>query len=884
MRRIDLSGIWRVDAAGVQAEIPLPGTLDEAGIGERDDPLQQWKLEDVRRIGFWREGDPIVTRLTRRVRWEGAAVYARRIQWEKRPGERVFVTCGRSRQLRLRVNGREAPLAEPGSLSTPWRFEITDLATGDDELVFICDNTYTGWPREAIVYASAASDETQTNWNGLLGELSLCTTLPARAARVRALPRGDRLDVEVTLDSRTPWEGTLTVQSPALAETAELPVSLPAGVHTCRLPGLFLRPDATRWDLEQGVLHSLTVSGEGLEPAEIRFGIRDFEARPDGFRLNGRPVFLRGEANCAVFPLTGYPPTDPVAWREILLRYRAYGVNCMRFHSHCPPEAAFEAADALGMLMQPELSHWDPAHAFESPEARAYYAMELEAILRHLANHPSFVMLTFGNELQAGAEGHAFMDELLAQARALDPTRRYANSSNAHYGALGPDAASDFFTAMSNRDLPLRGTYDGMGGWINRAEDSLCPDYREGIAGVGKPVFCFEVGQFEVLPDFGELSLYTGVTRPDNLAHIRRRVEAAGLTEIWPRWVEATGELSLLGYRAEVEAALRTPGLSGISLLGLQDFPGQGTALVGMMNAHLRPKPCAFAQPERFRAFFRDTLPMLRLPRFTFWSGETLRAEACLAHWGRDPLRGRLRWSLSCGGEGALSETEAAPGGLVELGTLEIPLPRAEEPARLELTLHFGEHENRYPLWVYPEEAAVCPAGVYECRTLDEEARSVLARGGRVYLSPPATEEALPHSIPAQFTTDFWSVCTFPQQTGAMGQWIDAEHPLFRAFPTEEHTDWQWRTMARQRAVILPGWVKTIVAELDSYAFLRLMAQLLECRCGGGRLFFSSLGLQDLQAHPEARALQRAVYRYLDSEAFAPEQELSLDWIREMIG
>ena len=108
---------------------------------------------------------------------------------------------------------------------------------------------------------------------------------------------------------------------------------------------------------------------------------------------------------------------DVGSWKGILQKYRDYGVNCMRFHSHCPPEAAFTAADEMGMLMQPELSHWDPEHAFESEEARAYYRTELRQILRSLACHPSFVMLTFGNELQAGETGHAFMDTLLKEAR-----------------------------------------------------------------------------------------------------------------------------------------------------------------------------------------------------------------------------------------------------------------------------------------------------------------------------------------------------------------------------------------------------------------------------------------------------------------------------------
>ena len=116
-----------------------------------------------------------------------------------------------------------------------------------------------------------------------------------------------------------------------------------------------------------------------------------------------------------------------------------------------------------------------------------------------------------------------------------------------------------------------------------------------------------------------------------------------------------------------------------------------------------------------------------------------------------------------------------------------------------------------------------------------------------------------------------------------MGQYIDENHPLFAHFPTEFHTNWQWWPMASQRAAILPQRFQAIITELDSYAFLRPMAQLLECRCGNGKLLFSSLGLQDLQQYPEARALQDSIYHYMDSEKFIPEQEIDIAVFEQLV-
>ena len=889
MRTVSLEGFWQCEIPGQKGSILLPGTLDEAGIGPADDPAKQWKLDEVRRIGFWQEGDPIVTRLTRKHAFEGEARISRRISAAFAPEERVFADIERARHLRLFVNGKEAPLCHPACISAPYVFELTGLMTGDDELTFLSDNSCPGWPREAIVYSSAATDETQTNWNGLLGTLRLRAERRVFISAVRVYPRGGRADVCVELDAAERWSGTLKIRSAAL-EDAEQAAQTEAGVHCVWFRGLGIREDAGRWDLETGNLHELEVSGDGLESRRVRFGVRDFTAEDGTLRLNGRRFFLRGEANCAVFPETGYPPMERESWKKLIARYRSYGVNCLRFHSHCPPEAAFEAADEMGMLMQPELSHWNPTDAFSAPEAQRYYQTELIRMLESLANHPSFVMLTFGNELHAREEGRLFMNKLLALAREKDATRLYANASNPDYGQAGPDPASDFYTSSNAWDQDLRATSAGPSGWLNREGPDWRRNYASAVSAIRKitdqPVFSFEVGQYEVLPDFDEIGDYRGVTEAANLMHIRRKVQEAGLEDEWKRQVEASGELSLLCYRAEVEAALRTEGMSGISLLGLQDFPGQGTALVGMMNAHLEPKPYPFAKPERFAAFFRDSLPVLALPRFTWTEGEWLEAEMSMAHFGRDQRTGRGAWSLSGESvrmEGALEERTCAAGALTGLGTVRFRLPVTGKPRRLELTVAFGGERNTYPLWVYPAEESFDAGRVHECRALDGEAEQVLAAGGCVFLSPDSTEAALPGAVKPQFSTDFWSVCTFPEQSGCMGQLIDDRHPVFEHFPTSFHTDWQWWNMAGQRAMVIPRRLKPIIREMDSYAFLRPMAQLFECRCGGGRLMVSSLGLHRLDEHPEARALRRAILQYMNSERFLPEQEMTPEEIRRLV-
>ena len=893
----DLSGVWQCSIPGMTAPVRLPGTLDESGIGFPDQNNNQWH-PDAAVNDAMKQGGRIATRLTRRFTWEGPARITRTVSTAFAPGKRVFLECERSRCLRLEINGTPVPDFVPPTISTPHVFEVTSLLTGEDEITLIPDNSYPGLPHDDIVYSSAATDETQTNWNGVLGYIRLRGENACFISGIRVLPRSRTADVHLTLSSSVPWKGTIRLSCDAFREDAERQ-DCQAGPGETQIVfrDLPLRDDAPRWDEEEGNLHRITARGDGLEEKSAFFGIRTFGDDGRGcLALNGRRIFLRSEANCCVFPETGHPPMTAEEWKGILSTYRAYGVNCMRFHSHIPPEAAFTAADELGMMMQPELSHWNPRNALETEESFRYYRTELAETVKWLANHPSFVMLTFGNELCTGAEGRRRMNEMLRLAKSLDGTRLYANASNGQYGLEGCDAESDFYASQSYYGFMIRATSAEMKGYLNEGEPTADHDYDASLAEIrktySKPVFTFEVGQYEVLPDFREIGDFRGVTRPDNLEIIRERVAGRGLSDRWEQYCEATGELSLLCYREEIEAALRTEGLSGISLLGLQDFPGQGTALVGMLNSHLQPKPCDFARPERFRAFFTPVLPLALLPARTWTCGEEIRMSIRLANYGKTALRGRVRWTLA-GKAGILDsgETETGdwPVGLSARHPAAFRAPLLDCPEKLELTLSLGEYVNRYALWVYPDARPACPPGILEARALNREVLETLRGGGTVFLSPDATPETLPRSIRTQFSTDFWSVGTFPKQEGGMGQLIDADHPLFRNFPTGKHTDWQWHRMASQRAFILPEMpempknFRAIVTEMDSYAYLRPMAQLAEFRCGSGRLLLSSLNLHRLQAYPECRALLDAVYRYMTSDDFRPEAELSETALKEIV-
>lgn len=948
--RILLNGKWHVVLEdGTTGQMDLPGTLDENGIGHRDVGANQWHPDAVlgNAAGEIDKDAPIATRFTRRYTYEGEARISRKITVPDYGTDRLFVLVERARALRLLVDGEVCRVFRQGTLSTPYIFELTGAAPGEHEFTFLSDNSYPGMPKAAICYSSAATDETQTNWNGILGECSMYTRPQNFIDSLRVYPRavkkeeknkagGYVLDVCVELapGAKEIYKDTkIVLQSEALAAGELEDTQTLTEIISCSEEGLTeagtdkeenpktveiwfrdlpLRENVKLWDEDEGNLYEMAVTLDNGMSAEdkggstvecrTRFGIRSFGDNGSGrLALNGRAIFLRGEANCAEYPETGHPPMTIPEWKEMLLKYRSYGINCVRFHSHCEPEAAFAAADELGMLLQPELSHWDPKDAFGTEESYRYYRAELVGLLKTYANHPSFVMLTLGNELQAQEEGRERMRELVRTAKRMDPTRLYANGSNAFYGEEGCDPESDFYTSQSCKDVVIRGTFSGMRGYLNEDYPSADRTYDEAMAEIRKeyqkPVFSFEVGQFEVLPDFEELESFHGISDPVNLKLIKKRVEERGLLPTWKKYVEATGELSRLAYREEIEAAMRTRELSGISLLGLQDFPGQGTALVGMMNSHLEPKPYDFARPERFREFFQECRILVKLPHYTYEAGERLIAEVEAANFGKGNIEGVFCWTLaekkSVSENGNCEPAEikskntviatgedtkitiCRPGSYTEVGSLDIPLDFVEKNTALTLKVRIGDCISAYPIWVYRKTTPVCPENVYETRAFDVKTREILQNGGRVYLSPDADKESLPNSIKTQFTTDFWSVGTFADQEGGMGQLIDTEHPIFKEFPTDFHTDWQWWIMASKRAVILPHPMKTIITEMDSYAFLRPMAQLIEFRCLKGKVLLSTMELHKSQQYPEARALQASIYTYLSGENFEPAEEIT---------
>ena len=888
---LSLAGTWQFRLGGPPAPnggprpvltftdtIQLPGTTDTHAKGP----------ENPER---WTGG------LTRLHKYIGPAWYERGVtipsSWRNR---RVTLFLERAKFSEVWLDGRS--MGSSPILCTPQEYPLGNIEPGAHRITLVVDNSR----RPVNAEMHQMSDNTQGNWNGVIGRIELIATPAVWVDNMQVYPDiGRRIArVKVKLANATGQPGAGRLEALIRLEGGErraagTDVSWTAegGLAELVIP---LGPAIRLWDEFEPVMHTLTVrlaTAQGLDVRSTRFGMRGFAAKGTQFAINGRLAFLRGKHDACVFPLTGHPPMETGGWLQYFRVLKELNVNHVRFHTWTPPEAAFAAADELGIYLQPELPFWG---TYTEAERRALMP-EAERILKTYGNHPSFVMLSLGNECDGS---RAIMAAMVRTLRALDARRLYAQGSNNNLGTRPLTAGDDYWTTVrvSTSERPVlanvRGSFatvDGGNGHVQVGPADTLHDYAAAIAGIPVPVVGHEVGQYTVYPDFREIPRYTGVFRARNLEHFRARLADAGMLAQAPEFLRATCRLAQICYREDVEAALRTPGFGGFQLLDLQDFPGQGTALVGLLNAFLDRKPGFEAGP--WREACAPVVPLARFDRYAWTTAETLSARVQVANYGPRDLPGGLEWTLQDSSgqvlrKGRLGGGPIRQGSVPTLGTIEIPLAGLPAPARSVLELRLPADRpgdvfaNHYNIWIYPPRVDLTtPPGVTLTRAFDAETRRLLAAGGRVVLIPSAG--GLVETTGGGFATDFWCWPMFHNRPGTMGLLCDPRHPALAGFPTDSHSDWQWfPIVSRSQPVILDGsprGFRPVVQVIDNLERAHRLGLVFEARVGPGRLLVCATDLPRRQDRPEARQLLHSLLAYAASDQFRPEQELDASFL-----
>lgn len=880
---LSLAGEWRCELdpqkKGVDEKwftrtfekpVHLPGTLDEAGYGEPRD-------------------ERTLRCLSRRFEYIGPAWYQREIVlppgWA---GKRVTLSFERVMwESRVWIDGQ--PAGARDSLCTPHEYELTgQLAPGTHRLTVRVDNS--GRPG---ANCHGYGEDEQIRWNGLLGRLELRAQDVVHVRRVQVYPEPSKkralVHVELGSIGHETFDGTVKVT----ARHGDGPW-LPAAIAHFKIAGeslpvqvaLPLGDAPALWDEFSPNLYQarVEVAAEGggrksFDFATARFGLRELSHRGTQLVMNGRTLFLRGTHDGGGFPLTGYPAMDVDGWRSIFRTCKEYGLNHVRYHSFCPPDAAFSAADEEGMVLQAELPVWGQIGAdwAGTPFLRA----ELRRILDAYGNHPSFCMMSMGNEHSGDWD---VLAGLVAGAKRHDPRHLYAAASN-EYIRMGKDPRpvndGDEFAVIMRGPAPEPGYEQGrirmMERLLNGEPPAFDAGYRDVVNQFAVPAFAHELGQYWIFPDLREAAKYTGVLRSGALELFRDSLASAGLVERAPAYHAASGALAVQLYKEDIERQLRTPGLGGFQLLDLHDYTGQNTSLVGLLDAFWDSK--GIVSPAEFRRFCAPTVVLARMPKRVWTSDETLTAQIEVSHYGGAALAdAKSTWSLLAQDGRVLAsgtlptQPRIATGQNTVLGTIEIKLAAIPAPSQLRLEATAGAATNDWTIWVYPKsEAAVSTVRITS--KLDAGALRFIENGGRVLFLGHSSA----HTVPVDFPNPIWN--PFGGSIQTCGLLIDAQHPALAGFPTAKHAGWQWRDLLEPeaRAFVLNGLPRhaaPLVELIDQPLRALRLGALLEARLGKGVILATSL---DLDASIPGRQLRRSLLDYLASERCQPPLRLTAD-------
>ncbi|MDO8540105.1 MAG: glycoside hydrolase family 2 TIM barrel-domain containing protein [Opitutaceae bacterium] len=919
---LSLAGAWRFQldrldageregwfAQPLRDRVTLPGVLAAQGIG--DPPSLETKWIGSMRNPQW-FAEPEFARyatpgnfkfpywLTPDRHYVGAAWFQRDIDIPRSwAGKRVVLTLERAHwETRVWVDGKS--FGANNALATPHEYDLGQLAPGKHVLALRVDNRLIV---DVGVNSHSVSDHTQGNWHGVVGKIEVRSTplvwiddlqafpdLRTKSVRVRGrLGNASGKPVHTAIELRLYDAGRAGSVVGTAATTSDGPVDGGNFETTLACQSVI-----AAWDEFNPRLYSLTAEltvGSERDTRSVTCGFRELASSGTQFVLNGHKIFFRGTLECAIFPLTGHPPTDVASWQKVIRAAKAHGLNMLRFHSWCPPEAAFTAADELGMYLQVECSSWanNSTSLGDGKPVDAWIHAEADRILKSYGNHPSFVLLMYGNE-PGGRKNAAYLANWVSKYRASDSRRLYSS------GAGWPEIAENEFHVIPEPRIQAWG--GGLKSRINAQPPESTTDYRASIGRRSVPVISHEIGQWCVYPNFDEIKKYTGYLKPRNFDIFRDQLAVHHMADQARAFLLASGKLQTLCYKEDIESALRTPGMGGFQLLDLHDFPGQGTALVGMLDPFWEGK--GYVTAEEFRRFCNRTVPLARLAKRVFTTDETLEAAIEVAHFGPAPLeRAAADWKLVDDAGKSVTRGELSPRTIpvdngIELGRVKIDLRTLRAPARYKLVvgLRGRKFQNDWDLWVYPPKVDTAkPDGITIAEELDEQALAALQRGGRVLLliAPERVRNATKDPVALGFSSIFWNTAwTKRQPPTTLGILCDPKAPALATFPTDFHSNYQWWYAIRHAGAMildeLPAGLRPTIQVIDDWFTARKLGLLFEARVGGGSLLVCSVDLQrELEADPVRRQLRHSLIRYVKSEQFRPRIDVTAEQIRGLM-
>lgn len=912
-----------------QSRIPLEGNwglqLDTAGAGIAPDWLTKSCTDslflpgttDMGKKGTYNTDMTLTTSLSREYVFEGKALYTKQVdipeEWD---GTSVRLVMERTKPTTIWIDGKE--VGANNDISTAQQYDLSSyLFPGTHTVAILVDNGKQAVPEKVYGSSHAYSASTQTNWNGIIGDFYLESVPLCGIDDIQLYPDVAKKVVTARVTLRNPDKGAGKGILSFYAEAWNTDKQHKTPVQTVEVDWtkpeqeleLALGDKALLWSEFTPSLYRFSVSlktDQSVDTEQATFGLRDFKTKGRQFTMNGKTTFLRGKHDACVFPLIGHTAMDVETWRHYFQVAKQYGINHYRFHSWCPPEACFEAADIEGIYLQPELPIWGNID-IDDTELCDYLLKEGRNLHRAYSNHASFVMFGLGNEM-SGEEGLAM---LIQTFKKEDNRHIYSSGSNNYLGFKGKQANEDYFTTCrvgregdkqfnthARASFSFADAYDG--GYLNHTYPNSEMDFSSANVLCDVPIISHETGQFQVYPNYEEIKKYTGVLKPRNFEIFKKRLEEAGMINLAYDFMMASGKWSALLYRADIEMNLRTPEWGGFQLLDLQDYPGQGSAYVGILDAFMESK--GLIAPEEWRHFCSEVVPLFCTEKFCWTNDEALTGEVEIANYSESDLNSKqLSWTLTDSKQQVLDKgvlpLQVKQGELAKVGTLKpaIASVRKAEKVTLALSIDGTPYRNDYSLWIYPAADKEVAPSEDICVTDDLDAHlKYLTEGGKV-LWFPSKDKHKDQTVGGLFQTDYWNYRMFrticenldrPVSPGTLGILTDPGHPALADFPTEFHTNWQWFPIIKQSYPMildrLSDDYRPIVQVIDNVERNHKLGLLFEFKVGNGKLLVCMSDLKAVQDKPEARQFYRSILEYMESSAFAPSYSLSAKDLQDL--
>ena len=747
------------------------------------------------------------------------------------------------------VNGKE--VGHQMSLSVPHEYDITDYVKfGKNNSIAI--KIYNGIENVGVGQDShSVTDQTQGNWNGIVGKIELRSQ--KSIFTVKTFPDLTTGNVKVLVNDK---EYNLKIDNP--------------------------QP----WSEFTPILYTRSIVYRG-DTIPVTFGFRKIEVKGRDIMLNGRPIYVRGTVENCNFPLTGYPPTDVESWKKIIQKCKDYGINTMRFHSYCPPEAAFIAADSLGFYLQPEGPSW-PNHGVKLNHGQhidQYLTEETKKICDYYGNHPSFVMMAAGNE--PAGDWVTWCNNWVNTMKEYDNRHIYCGASVG--GGWAWDNLSEYHVKGGARGLD----------WDHNAPQCTddyfsqieYPRNYKGKEPNNSPIIAHEQGQWCAFPDFKERSLYTGPYKAKNFDIFEDLLNKNGMASQAEKFLYASGKLQVTAYKYEIERNLRTKDYSGFLLLGLNDYSGQGTALVGPLNVFWKEK--GYVDSKQWKEFCGDIVPLAKFPKFVFQNTDTLNIPIEVYNASEGEIKDAdIIYSIV--DKDMHSDIIAKYNATIKYGKNNEIRPISQQlngiktPSKLTLKVSVNGNTNEWDFWVYPAKVEMPKTkDIYITDTLDSKAIKILTNGGKVLITA-GEKIRYGNDVKQTYLPVFWNTSWFkmrpPHTTGA---YIMNNHPIFKDFTTDSWQNINWWELVNKAQVMnlqeFPEEYQPIYQPIDTWHVSRKLGMIVEANVLKGKLLMTTFDINNnLNKRIVARQLRKSILEYMSGNEFKPEITLDIKVIRDL--